>query len=326
MDAAMMESLLQERTPLRPEAGWQDRLRALVRGEVKFEEALKRHTTLQIGGPADALVYPADLDELRQVIEFANVQHVPWMVLGWGSNVLVRDGGIRGIVFRLQKTLTRFETLDETENEILIEVEAGVPLPKVVEAGRQNGWKGVETLYGIPGSIGGTLKMNAGTRAGEIKEFVEEIQVLRPDGTLHAYPKKKIKFEYRSANLPNKEIVLSGKFRFQKADPAAVQEAVATYQKKRHDSQPLEFPNVGSVFKNPDKGFAAQIIEELGLKGVRVGGARISHKHSNFIVNENEATARDVLVLIGLIRDKVKEELDLKLELEVKVIGEDESV
>jgi UDP-N-acetylmuramate dehydrogenase len=266
------------------------------------------------------------LDDLRKIIEFANAQHVPWMVLGWGSNVLVRDGGIRGIVFRLQKTFTRFETLDETETEVLIEVESGVPLPKVVESGKQKGWKGVETLYGIPGSVGGTLKMNAGTRAGEIKEFVEEIAVLRPDGTVHAYPKKKIKFEYRSANLPNKEIVISGKFRFQKADPAAVQEAVATYQKKRHESQPLDLPSVGSVFKNPDKGFAAQIIEELGLKGVRVGGARISQKHSNFIVNENDASARDVLVLIGLIRDKVKEELDLKLELEVKVIGEDESL
>ena len=290
MDAALMESLLQERTPPRPEAGWQDRLRALVRGELRFEEPLKRHTTLQIGGPADALVYPADLDDLRKIIEFANAQHVPWMVLGWGSNVLVKDGGIRGIVFRLQKTFTRFEILDETETEVLLEVESGVPLPKVVESGKQKGWKGVETLYGIPGSVGGTLKMNAGTRAGEIKEFVEEITVLRPDGTVHAYPKKKIKFEYRSSNLPSKEIVLSGKFRFQKGDPAAVQEAVATYQKKRHESQPLDLPNVGSVFKNPDKGFAAQIIEELGLKGVRVGGARISQKHSNFIVNESEAT------------------------------------
>lgn len=326
MDAAMMESLLQERTPPRPEAGWQDRLRALVRGELRLEEPLKRHTTLQIGGPADALVYPADLEDLKSVLEFAAAQHVPWTILGWGSNVLVRDGGIRGIVLRLQKTFTRFEILDETESEVLVEAESGVPLPKLVETGKQNGWKGVETLYGIPGSIGGTLKMNAGTRAGEIKEFVEEITVLRPDGSLHSYPKKKIKFEYRSANLPSKEIVIAGKFRFQKIDPTAVQEAVATYQKKRHESQPLEFPNVGSVFKNPEKAFAAQIIEELGLKGVRVGGARISEKHSNFIVNENDASARDVLVLIGLIRDKVKEELDLKLELEVKVIGEDESL
>lgn len=324
MDAALMESLLQERTPPRPEVGWQDRLRALARGELRLEEPLKRHTTLQIGGPADALVYPVDLDDLRSIVEFANAQRVPWTILGWGSNVLVKDGGIRGIVLRLQKTFNRFEILDETESEVLVEAESGVPLPKLVEAGKQNGWKGVETLYGIPGSIGGTLKMNAGTRAGEIKEFVEDITVLRPDGTVHSYPKKKIKFEYRSANLPSKEIVIAGKFRFQKGDPAAVQEAVATYQKKRHDSQPLEFPNVGSIFKNPEKAFAAQIIEELGLKGVRVGGARISHKHSNFIVNENEASARDVLVLIGLIRDKVKEELDLKLELEVKVIGEDE--
>jgi len=326
MDAALLESLIQERTPVVPEAGWQKQLGALLRGELRLEEPLKKHTTIQIGGPADAFVYPADLEDLRQVLTFAQAKHVPWMILGWGSNVLVRDGGIRGIVLRLQKTFTRFEVLDETQDSVLVEAEGGVPLPKVVETGKQNGWKGVETLYGIPGSVGGTLKMNAGTRAGDIQAFVEEVTVLRPDGTLHSYPRKKIKFEYRNSNLPNKEIIVSGKFRFQKGDPVEVQAAVAQYQKKRHDSQPLEFANVGSVFKNPDKGHAAQMIDELGLKGVRVGGARISEKHANFIINESDASARDVLVLIGLVRDKVKEELDVKLELEVKVIGEDECV
>ncbi|MFO1463964.1 MAG: UDP-N-acetylmuramate dehydrogenase [bacterium] len=324
MDAALIESLLQERTPQLPEEGWQQQLMELAKGEVRLDEPLKKHTTIQIGGPADAFVYPADLEDLRQILAFAHEKHVPWMILGWGSNVLVKDGGIRGIVLRLQKTFTRFEILEETEASVSLEVEAGVPLPKVVETGRQNGWKGVETLYGIPGSVGGTLKMNAGTRAGDIQAFVEEVTVLRPDGSLHRYPRKKIKFEYRCSNLPSKEIIVSGKFRFEKGDPTEVQAAVAKYQKKRHDSQPLEFPNVGSIFKNPEKGHAAQLIDELGLKGVRVGGARISEKHGNFIVNEGQATARDVLVLIGLIRDKVKEELDLKLELEVKVIGEDE--
>lgn len=326
MDAALIESLLQERAPQLPEEGWQQQLTGLARGEVRLDEPLKKHTTLQIGGPADAMVFPADLEDLRALIAFAHEKRVPWMILGWGSNVLVRDGGVRGIVFRLQKTFSRFEILDQTETEALVEAEAGVPLPKIVEAGKQNGWLGVETLYGIPGSVGGTLKMNAGTRAGDISAFVEAITVLRPDGTLHTYPRKKIHFEYRSSNLPGKEIVVSGKFRFKKGDPAAVQEAVAKYQKKRHDSQPLDTANVGSVFKNPEKGFAAEMIDELGLKGVRVGGARISQKHANFIVNENGASARDVLVLIGLIRDKVKDELDVKLELEVKVIGEDEPV
>lgn len=326
MDAALIESLLQERATQGPEEGWQQQLLGLARGEVRLDEPLKKHTTIQIGGPADALVYPADLEDLNALLAFAIEKHVPWMILGWGSNVLVRDGGIRGIVFRLQKTFSHSQILEESETEVLVEAQAGVPLPKIVEAGKQNGWVGVETLYGIPGSIGGTLKMNAGTRSGDISAFVESITVLRPDGSLHTYPRKRIKFEYRSSNLPPKEIVLSGKFRFQKGDPAAVQEAVAKYQKRRHDSQPLDTANVGSVFKNPEKGFAAEMIDELGLKGVRVGGARISHKHANFIVNENEAKARDVLVLIGLIRDKVKDELDVKLELEVKVIGEDESL
>jgi UDP-N-acetylmuramate dehydrogenase len=326
MDAALIESLLEARTPLSPESGWREQLKNSFRGEVRFDEALKKHTTIQIGGPADALAFPADIEDLRQVVAFASEKHVPWMILGWGSNVLVKDGGIRGIVLRLQKTFTRLEILEETEKEVLVEAEAGVPLPKVVEMARQRGWKGVEALYGIPGSIGGTLKMNAGTRAGDIQQFVEEVTVLRPDGSLFSYPRKKIKYEYRSSNLPSKEIIVSGKLRFQKGDVTEVQETVAKYQKKRHDTQPLEFPNVGSVFKNPDKGFAAEMIDELGLKGVRVGGARISEKHANFIVNENDAKARDVLVLIGLIRDKVKEENGVRLELEVKVIGDDESL
>ncbi|HCU25736.1 MAG TPA: UDP-N-acetylenolpyruvoylglucosamine reductase [Deltaproteobacteria bacterium] len=326
MDPALLESLLQERLPQAPASGWQEKLKTLVEGELRFDEPLKRHTTLQVGGPADAFVYPAHLEDLKKIVAFAQENHVPWIVLGWGSNILVKDGGIRGIVLRLQKNFTRFQILEESESQVRCEAEAGVPLPKVVEAGRQNGWKKIEVLYGIPGSVGGTLRMNAGTRAGEIQEFVEEITVLRPDGSLFSYPRKKIKFEYRSSNLPAREIIVSGKFRFEKAPVAEVQEAVAVYQKKRHDSQPLEFPNVGSVFKNPDKAFAAQIIDELGLKGIRVGGARISEKHANFIVNENQATARDVLVLIGLIRDKAREELDLKLELEVKVLGEDDTV
>ncbi len=326
MDVATLEALIREQTPLAPELGWEEQLRSMVRGEVKLEEPLKRHTTIQIGGPADAYVLPADQADLQEILRFAHDKHVPWMVLGLGSNILVRDGGIRGIVLRIHKAFNRLEILDETEEGALIDAEAGVPLPKLVELCRQRGLTGMENLYGIPGSIGGTLWMNAGTRDGEMKDHLIEIQVLRPDGSTSSYPRNRLKFEYRHLHLPAKEIIVGAKFRLGKAPAAEVQAKISAYQKKRQESQPLEFPNLGSVFKNPEKGFAAQMIEELGLKGVRVGGARISPKHANFIINENQASARDVLVLIGLIRDKVREELDVRLELEAKILGEDEPV
>jgi len=325
MDAAALEDLIAEHTrPTGPLPGWEQELRSLARSEVRLHEPLKRYTSIQIGGPADAWVLPADLDDLKNILNFAYEKQVPWTVLGLGSNVLIRDGGIRGMVLRLQKILNRFEVIDETEAGVLIEAEAGVPLPKIVEMARQKGWVGMENLYGIPGSVGGVLWMNAGTRDGEIKDHVVEVQVLKPDGTTFIYPKKRLKFEYRALRMPSKELILSAKFFLKKGDSAEVQAKVASYQKRRQESQPLEFPNMGSVFKNPEKGFAAQMIEELGLKGVRVGGARISPKHANFIINEGKASARDVLVLVGLIKDKVREELDVRLELEAKVLGDDE--
>jgi UDP-N-acetylmuramate dehydrogenase len=326
MDAALLESLIAERTrPRGPESGWQEGLRSLVRGELRLDEPLKRYTSIQIGGPADAYVIPTDLEDLRQILIFAEERRVPWMVLGLGSNVLIKDGGIRGIVLRLQR-FNRFEVIDETATDLLLEAQAGVPLPKLVEFSRQRGLEGMEYLYGIPASVGGALWMNAGTRQGEIKDCVVELTMLRPDGSTLALPQSKLKFEYRDLKLPGRGVIVSAKFRLKKGNPEEVEAKISAYQKKRHDTQPLDFPSVGSVFKNPPKAFAAQLIDELGFKGVRVGGARVSPKHANFIINEDQATARDVLILIGLIKDKVRDELDVRLEPEVKVLGEDESL
>lgn len=327
MDAAALEALLKESSaPRGPEPGWEFKLEALARGEVKLHEPLKRYTSIQIGGPADALVFPHDDEDLSKILHFAKENRVPWTILGLGSNVLVRDGGIRGIVIRLNKTLNEWKVLEEGEASVLVEAEAGVPLPKIVEAGRQGGWEGVAPLYGIPGSVGGALWMNAGTRNGEIKDVVHSIRVMLADGTVEELPREKLKFEYRHLKLPSRGIILSGVFSFSKAKPEQVQGALNEFQQKRRDSQPLDQASLGSVFKNPEKGFAAQIIEELGLKGVRVGGARISEKHANFIVNEREASAKDVLALMGLVKDRVREELEIRLELEAKVLGEDESL
>ncbi len=325
MDLTTLEALVQESVALKgPEPGWEFRLQALFPELVKLQEPLKRYTSIQIGGPADALVFPESEEQLATVLGFAKENRVPWMILGLGSNVLIRDGGIRGMVLRFTKTLNQFNLIEETGETVRLEAQAGVPLPKIVEMGKKQGWVGVEPLYGIPGSVGGALYMNAGTRAGEIKSVVESIKVMYQDGTIEVLPKSKLKFEYRHVKLPARGIILSGILAFSKGDPKEVQSRLAEIQQNRRDTQPLDQPSLGSVFKNPEKGFAAQMIEELGLKGVRVGGARISDKHANFIINERDATAKDVLALIGLVRDKVRDEVELRLELEAKVLGEDE--
>ncbi len=327
MDALALEALLRENVvPAGPQSGWKNELPGRIRGEIKWNEPLKRYTSMQVGGPAEALVFPADLADLQALVIFAKEQRVPYTVLGLGSNVLVRDGGIRGIVLRLNKTFNHMEILEETEDKLRLEAEAGYPVPRLVELGKEKGLLGVEPLYGIPGSVGGAVMMNAGTREGTVQGILESIQVVNPEGGLQNFAVSRLKFEYRHLKLPVRGIVVSARFCFMKGPREEVQSKIAAFQERRRQTQPLEFPSLGSVFKNPEKAYAAQWIEELGLKGVRVGGARISEKHANFIVNERGATARDVLALIGLIRDKVREEREFKLELEAKVIGEDESL
>ncbi len=311
-----------------PTEAWEQKLQELLSPqnqscEIKIQEPLKRYSWTKIGGKADALITPTQGEDLKRVLKFAQENHVPWMVLGFGSNVLIKDGGIRGIVMRLQKVCQQFEVLSEDESTCTVKVGAGYSLPKLVEWAKEKGCQDIEVLYGIPATLGGALWMNAGTRSGEIEKFVQSITVLRPEGQAKAYPKEKLDFSYRQLKFSGKGLITECILHFNKTDPQTVREKVQGYQLKRQSTQPLDQPSLGSVFKNPPKGFAAQMIDELGLKGVRVGGARISEKHANFIVNENKASAKDVLTLISLIKDKVKEHFDVRLELEIKVVGED---
>lgn len=302
----------------------QEKLKTLLKGELLFEEPLAKYTSLKIGGPAQILFYPADLEDLSKALHWCKASDLPYFILGNGSNLLIRDGGIKGLVCKLSKGLNQIDIKeDEKSEDVFIEVEAGYSLAKLVELSKQKGWTGIESLFGVPGSVGGALVMNAGTREGEIGARVEEIQVMNSDGDIRKIPAKRLHFEYRSLKLNRSEILIKAKLKLKKANPEEVAERIQFFQKRRFETQPLDQANVGSIFKNPPKKFAAELIEELGLKGVRVGGARISEKHSNWIVNEGGATAQDVLALIGLVKDKVKETSDIKLEVEVKVVGED---
>jgi UDP-N-acetylmuramate dehydrogenase len=299
-----------------------EKLTKELKGELHFNEPLARYTSIKIGGPADALFFPLDIEDLARAVRFCGSHEIPYFVMGQGSNLLVRDGGVRGLVIRLHRCLNTFKVEKEEGQNQIIFAEAGLSLPKLVEYSRQNGLTGIESLYGIPGSIGGAILMNAGTREGELGERVIDLTVMDSDGDLKTYSRERLHFEYRALKIPRSEIALSVRLKLKKSDSKKVSEKIEFFQKRRFETQPLDQSNLGSVFKNPPKRFAAELIEELGLKGVRFGGARISEKHSNWIVNEGGASAQDVAVLIDLVRDKVKEATGIRLETEVKIVGE----
>ncbi len=288
-------------------------------GETLFDEPMSRYTSIRIGGRADALVYPKNLEELEAILAFSRKRELPVFILGAGSNLLVRDKGIRGVVLSLVKGFGSIRR----EGPQLLYVEAGVGLPRLVDYAAEQGLSGLEPLAGIPGNLGGALTMNAGTSSGDISQVAQSVTFLQRDGRLQTWPREKIRYGYRESHFPTHSVILSARLELKTSTTEAVTERVRADRAKRTETQPLNVPNLGSVFKNPKKGFAGHLIEESGLKDVRVGGARISPKHANFIVNEGEATARDVLALIGLVRDRVKEKFGLLLETEVCIVGEE---
>lgn len=290
-------------------------------GTVLFDEPLARYTTIRVGGPADAIVYPKTVDELSALVLFARQNKLPLFVLGAGSNLLVRDKGIRGIVVSLSQGFNQIRM----EQDAGVYAEAGVGIPRLVDFTADEGLTGLEPIAGIPGNLGGALAMNAGTPDGEIADAVETVTFIDKDGRLTTWEKEKIRFGYRESHFPKGAILLSARLQLSRMASELVRGRVQKYRTQRVETQPLNVPNLGSVFKNPreKKLFAGKLIEEAGLKDIRVGGARISPKHGNFIVNEGGATAKDLLALIGLIKDKVKEKFGVLLETEVRVVGEE---
>ncbi len=305
-----------------------DRLAREFKGEVLYQEVLASYTSIRIGGPADVFLKPVNVDDLVTALKIASEEEIPYFVLGWGSNTLVRDLGVRGFVIGTQGVFKDCQIVwsDETDCDVL--VGAGVGITAFVNFTKDHSITGCENFIGIPGSIGGAIVMNAGARGVEFKDIIREITVLTDEGLVKTISREKLDFQYRNLKIPRSWIVLSGLFRLQKGNGEEISLKIREYQKKRAETQPLNFPNLGSMFKNPKPQHknevlpgAGQLIEEAGLKNIRVGGARISDKHANFIINEKNATARDVEVLIGLVRDRVREQTGILLEPEVKIIG-----
>ncbi|MDO8644016.1 MAG: UDP-N-acetylmuramate dehydrogenase [bacterium] len=299
----------------------QQELKELAGDSVLINEPLSSHTSIRIGGPADFFLTPKSKEEIQPIIAWAVDKKIPVFVLGSGSNLLVRDKGIRGLVISLKK-LDRFE---RTEGNV-VWAEGGVFLPKLVEWTAQEGLSGLEPLIGVPGTVGGAVSMNAGTREGQISDVLQDITVL-VKGKETILTNAQLKFDYRTSKLPRGAIILQARFQLAPGETEKIEKKIRQFKERRLETQPLNYPSFGSVFKNPPKSakhpaFAAEMIEEAGLKDVRIGKARISPKHSNFIINEGGATARDVIRLMGLTRDKVKEKFDVLLEPEVKIVGE----
>ena len=281
------------------------------------DEPLAKHTSFKIGGPADAFVTALTRTQAVSALKIARGAGVPVFFLGWGSNLLVRDGGVRGLTLALGGD---FEKIEFTEPD-LVRAGAAVRVPQLVVSCAEKGLSGIEPIVGVPGCVGGALVMNAGTRDGEIGPFVEEVETLAADGTPKTLLRRELIFEYRSSNLGN-SLVLSALLRLKRGVKADIMAVVARQQQTRLKTQPIHTYNVGSTFKNPPGRFAAQMIEQLGLKGHAVGGARVSPMHANFIENFAGAKASDVLALVDLISERVRAERGVKLELEMRVVGE----
>ena len=280
--------------------------------------SLKEYTYTKIGGPADYLSIPKTIDSLKESIDFATSKKIPWMILGNGSNVLIQDGGIEGLVI-LTTSLVQTSIKDMT-----IIVQAGAPIIEISQLARDHSLTGLEFACGIPGSVGGAIFMNAGAYGGEIKDVCKSVTVLTKEGVVKKINADRLNFSYRSSSVPENDwIVLEVELELKKGDYPIINEKMEELTFLRESKQPLEFPSCGSVFKRPEGFYAGKLIQDAGLQGVQIGGAQVSLKHAGFIVNKNEATAKDYLDLVRHVQKTVKNKFDVDLEKEVRVIGRD---
>jgi UDP-N-acetylmuramate dehydrogenase len=286
-----------------------------LRGRVTFGAALRAYTSFKIGGPADVLVEPADVGDVRRLVAQAYKTKIPLFVVG-GTNLLIRDGGIRGIVISLSK----LRGIHEEAGAVLY-AEGGVGMPTLIGYAIRRSLAGLEWAAGIPGTVGGCLVMNAGTRLGEMKDAVKAVRLVTMKGDVRDLPAESIPFGYRRARLP-KGIVVGVWLQLRPGLRADIARIVKEYLHYRKDTQPLAMPSAGCVFKNPPRDSAGRLLEEAGLKGMRVGDAEVSTKHGNFIVNRGHASASDVINLIQKVRQMIKQKAGVRLDLELKVVGE----
>ncbi|GLO64887.1 MULTISPECIES: UDP-N-acetylmuramate dehydrogenase [Oceanobacillus] len=285
---------------------------------VMVDELIRNHTYTKLGGKADVYITPETYSEVQDIIKLANKEKVSFTMLGNGSNLIVKDGGIRGIVMNLQK----LSSIWREEDKIVAQSGA-----RIIDASRTalaESLAGLEFACGIPGSVGGALYMNAGAYGGEIKDVLESTIVVTKEGDIRTLTAAELDLDYRTSNIPdNGYIVLEATFALNKANSTDIREVMDDLTFKRESKQPLEYPSCGSVFKRPPGYFAGKLIQDSELQGTQIGGAEVSKKHAGFIVNKNNASATEYINLIRHVQKTVKEKFDVQLEREVRIIGED---
>ncbi|MFY0759146.1 UDP-N-acetylmuramate dehydrogenase [Metabacillus dongyingensis] len=290
-------------------------------GKVVQNEPLAKHTTIKIGGPAEIFVEPSSIEDLKKTMDTVTESGVPWRAIGRGSNLLVGDSGIKGVVIKLGKGLDHLEVDGET-----ITAGGGYSLIKLTTVISKQGLSGLQFAGGIPGSVGGAVYMNAGAHGSDMSKILVKAHILFEDGTMEWLTAEELEFSYRTSLLQKKRpgICLEAVLKLEKGNR---EEIVAELQKNkdyRRETQPWDHPNCGSVFRNPLPHYAGQLIQESGLKGYQIGGAKISELHGNFIVNTGNATAKDVLDLIDFVKKTIYEKHGVKMETEVEIVGVNE--
>ena len=289
--------------------------------KIKQNEPMKEHTSIKIGGPAEFFIRVNSVEELKEVLQFCKANEIPLTIVGNGSNLLVLDKGIKGIVIKTELKQIQIKNINEEKVEVI--VDDGVKLGLLAQKLLKEEIAGFEELSGIPGTIGGAIAMNAGAHGKEIKDIVTEVTTIDYDGNIHIFTNEQSQFTYRHSKfLDEKYIILQVKLLLEKGKEEEIKSKMDEYAQYRKEKQPIEFPSAGSTFKRGTDFITAKLIDDAGLKGYSIGGAKISEKHAGFVINTGNATSQDVLDLVKYVTDTVYEKFGKKIELEIKVLGE----
>lgn len=290
---------------------------------LRFDEPMRLHTTFKIGGPADIFVIPENESVFSEAVKLCTANNVPFYVIGNGSNLLVSDKGIRGVVFQIYRTLDKVVFSDNGDGTVTVTAGAGIMLSNLAKMIAEEGLCGFEFASGIPGTFGGAMTMNAGAYGGEMSQCAFSAVVMDRNGCLMTLKKEELDLGYRTSIIQKKDyIVLSASLIFKKGDKTEIFEKMNELNAQRRSKQPLEYPSAGSTFKRPEGYFAGKLIHDAGLRGFCVGDACVSEKHSGFVINKGGATAGDVLGLIKEIQERVMEKFGVSLEMEIKMLGD----
>lgn len=301
---------------------YQDLIKFLPKENILKQEPMQKHTSIKIGGKADIFIKIETVEQLKHTLKIMKEKKYPFYVIGNGSNLLVKDGGIRGAVLKIAIKGIKIE---EKENDVIIKAGAGIPLIQLSQLALEKSVTGLEFACGIPGTLGGAIAMNAGAYGCEMKDIVYSSDYMDDKGNIKTISNKEHEFEYRkSIFMQNEGIIISSILKLQKGTETEIKEKMEENKKARIEKQPIDMPSAGSTFKRGTDFITAKLIDECGLKGYQIGGAKVSEKHAGFLINIGNATAEDMLELITYVKEQVKEKFGKTIELEIKIIGENE--